>query len=311
MKMKRLFVAIVTLVLAAAGLNAQDYNAAVDTFNSAATASDKAQAISLFRSAMEQFQACEGDEALEMVAQCKEQITRTYLNLAKEQINAASYDDALASLQATIENANEIGLESVATEAASLIPNTYSRKGATLLQAKDYAGAVQAMAQAVALDPQNGQYQLIYGQALVGAGQVDEAITALGAAYELGQAAKAGKLLSSIYTSKGKTLSSNNRTAEAIEALLLAVNYNDAKADAWFSLARCYTKSGNNVEAINAYKKFLELQPNHPQAVEIILTVAQTANSLNDKETAIEYYTKLLGTKYNQEATTKLAELRR
>ena len=71
--MKRFFVAIATLALAASLASAQDFKAAVDAFNAGAQAleSNKTEALAQFRSALAQAQACTEEEAAELVANCK------------------------------------------------------------------------------------------------------------------------------------------------------------------------------------------------------------------------------------------------
>ena len=99
--MKKLFVTLAAFALAAGVVFAQDYNAAVDAFNAGAQAleTNKVEALAQFRTALAQAQACEGEEAAELVAKCKEIIPGTLISIAKEQINEAQYDEALATLE--------------------------------------------------------------------------------------------------------------------------------------------------------------------------------------------------------------------
>ena len=82
--MKRIFAVIAALGLAATVALAQDYNAAVDAFNAGAQAleSNKTEALASFRSALEQAQALEGDEAADLVAKCKEAIPGVLMSIA-------------------------------------------------------------------------------------------------------------------------------------------------------------------------------------------------------------------------------------
>ena len=135
--MKKLFVTLAAFALAAGVMFAQDYNAAVDAFNAGAQAleTNKVEALAQFRTALTQAQACEGEEAAELVAKCKEIIPGTLISIAKEQINEAQYDEALVTLVEANTVATEYGAEAAAKEAGSLIANTYLRKGSTLLKA--------------------------------------------------------------------------------------------------------------------------------------------------------------------------------
>ena len=99
--MKRIFVAIAALGLAATVATAQDFNAAVDAFNAGAQAleTNKTEALAQFRTALTEASACEGEEATDLVAKCKEIIPNTLLSIAKEQINEATYSGTYAERQ--------------------------------------------------------------------------------------------------------------------------------------------------------------------------------------------------------------------
>ena len=156
--MKKVLVVIAAFVAAAAVASAQDYNAGIEAFNAGATAlqTSKTEALGSFRAALTQFEACEEEEAAEMVAKCKEIIPETILSIAKEQINGSEYDNALTTLAEAVAVAKEYGIENTATEAKELIPNVYMRKGSTLIKEKNFADAVAAFKEVVNLDPDNG-----------------------------------------------------------------------------------------------------------------------------------------------------------
>ncbi|MBR1706815.1 MAG: tetratricopeptide repeat protein [Bacteroidales bacterium] len=308
--MKRLFVTFVALGLAAGMAAAQDYNAAIDAFNAGAQAENKTEALEQFRSALAQFEVCEEAEAAEMAGKCKEAIASTLLSIAKEQINNAEYDAAVATLGETVTTANGYGLESVAADASALIPNAWSRKGAALLKAKDFAGAADALKEVVTLTPEDGQSWLLLGQAFVQTSDVDGAIEALTQASALGKEEQAGKLLSNVYLKQGMTLLKGGKAAEAIEALEKSNSYVET-SNATKLIASAYTKLGKTSDAINAYKKYLELAPDAKDAPDVMFTIAATAQKAGDKATAIEYYKKLSSTKYAAQAAQQLTVLQK
>ena len=311
--MKRLFVAIAALALAAGIASAQDYNAAVEAFNMGAQTleSNKAEALSQFKNALAQFEACEEAEAAEMVAKCKEIIPQTILSIAKEQINEAKYDEAVETLKEAASVAEGYGIEDIVTEAKDLIPNAWSRKGAALLKAKDYAAAAAAFKSVVDLTPEDGQSQLLYGQALMQAGDNDAAIAALEAAAANGKAEQANKLISNAFLKNGQALLKANKAAEAIEALEKANSFVE-NANAYKLIASANTKLGKSKAAIDAYKKYLEVSPEAKDAADVMFTIAATAQKAGDKATAIEYYKKLSGNaKYAAQATQQLGALQK
>ena len=311
--MKRLFVSLAALALAAGIASAQDFNAAVETFNMGAQTleTNKAEALTQFKSALAQFEACSEEEAAEMVAQCKQIIPQTILSIAKEQINEAQYDEAIATLKEAATVAGEYGVEDVIADTKELIPNAYSRKGATLLKAKDFAGAAAAFKEVVALDPADGQSQLLYGQALMQAGDNDAAVAAFEAAAANGKEDQANKLLSNLFLKEGMTLVKAGKSADAIEALEKSNSYLES-ANAYKLIASANTKLGKSKAAIEAYKKYLEVDPNAKDAADVMFTIAATAQKAGDKATAIEYYKKLSGNaKYAAQATQQLGALQK
>ena len=307
--MKRIFVAIAALGLAATVATAQDFNAAVDAFNAGAQVleTNKTEALAKFRAALTEASACEGEEATDLVAKCKEIIPNTLLSIAKEQINEATYDEALATLAEAKTVATEYGVSAAIEEAETLVPNTYMRKGSTLLKEKNFDGAALAFGEAVKLTPEDGQANLLLGQALVQGGKTDDAITALTKASELGEE-QAGKLLSTTYLKKGMALGKAGKNADAIEALEKSNSYVE-NANAYKLIASAYTKSGKSAKAIEAYKKYLEITPNAKDAADIQFTIAATAQKAGDKTTAKEYYKKLAGSKYAAQAEAQLKTL--
>ena len=311
--MKRLFVAIAAFALAAGIASAQDYNAAVEAFNMGAQTleSNKAEALNQFKSALAQFEACAEEEAAEMVAQCKKIIPQTMISIAKEQINEANYDEALETLKEAAGVAEGYGNVDLAEEAKELVPTAWSRKGAALLKAKDFAGAAAAFKAVVTLNPEDGQSQLLYGQALMQAGDNDGAVAALEAAAANGKAEQANKLLSNVFLKEGMALVKANKSAEAITALEKANSYVES-ANAYKLIASANTKLGKSKAAIEAYKKYLEVDPNAKDAADVMFTIAATAQKAGDKATAIEYYKKLSGNaKYAAQATQQLGALQK
>ena len=311
--MKRLFSAVAALVFAAGIASAQDFNAAVEAFNMGAQTleSNKVEALAQFKSALAQFEACEEEEAAEKVAECKKIIPTIMLSIAKEQINEAQYDEAVVTLKETVSVAEGYEIEDVVAEAKELIPNAWSRKGAALLKAKDFAGAATAFKEVVTLTPEDGQSQLLYGQALMQAGQTDAAVTALEAAAALGKEDTANKLLSNLFLKKGMSLVKAGKSADAIEILEKSNSYLE-NANAYKLIASANTKLGKSAKAIEAYKKYLEIDPEAKDAADVMFTIAATAQKAGDKATAIEYYKKLSSNgKYAAQAAQQLGALQK
>lgn len=309
--MKRLLVVFVALGFAALA-SAQDFNAAIDVFNAGATAlegGNKVEALAQFRSALTQFEACEGDEAAEMIDKCKDIIPNTLLSIAKEQINEADYDKAIASLAEVQTVAKDFGKDEIVADAAALVPNVYLRKGSTLLKEKDFAGAAAAFKEVVALTPEDGQAFLLLGQAQMQNNDLAAATEALEKAAEFGKADQAKKLLSTAYLKEGQSFLKEKKFADAIAALEKSNSYVES-ANAYKLMASAQTQAGKSKDAIASYKKYLEVSPNAKDAADIMFTIAATAQKAGDKATAKEYYNKLTGdAKYGAQAAAQLKAL--
>ena len=206
--MKKLFAVLTALALAAAVAGAQSLNDAKEAFNNGVQAMDsnKTEALAQFRSALEIAVKCtEEEDAAEFIGTCQTAITGALLSIAKEQINEAAYDEAIATLKETKAAAAEYVQEDVLAEADNLIPNVYMRKGSTQLKNKEFAAAAATFKELVEITPEDGQANLLLGQALMQSGNMDGAIESLTKAHDLGET-NAAKLLSSAYLREGQTL---------------------------------------------------------------------------------------------------------
>jgi len=308
--MKKLFAVLVALGLAAVVASAQSLNEAKEAFNSGVEAmeTNKTEALAKFQNALEIANQCtEEEDAAEFIGTCKTAITGAMVSIAKEQINEAAYDEALATLSQVKATAADFGQDEVIAEADNLIPNVYMRKGSTLLKNKDFAGAADAFKSVVAVKPEDGQAYLLLGQALMQSGAMDEAIEALTKANELGEG-NAAKLLSTAYLKEGQALLKAGKNLDAVAALEKSNSYVES-ANAYKLIASAYTKAGKSAKSIEAYKKYLEVSPNAKDAADIMFTIAATAQKAGDKATAKEYYGKLSGTKYAEQAAAQLKTL--
>ena len=308
--MKKLFVVLAALGFAAAVAGAQNLNDAKEAYNTGVQAmegNNKVEALTQFRSALEIATKCTEEDAAEFVGTCQTAITGALLSIAKEQINEAAYDDALATLQDAKTTAADFGQDEVIAEATSLISNVYMRKGSTLLSNKDFVGAANTFKDLVGMNPEDGKANLLLGQALMQTGDMDGAIEALTKANDLGEA-NAAKLLGTAYLKEGQALLKAGKNLEAVAALEKSNTYAES-ANAYKLIANAYTKAGKNANAINAYKKYLEVSPNAKDAADIMFTIAATAQKAGDKATAKEYYKKLAGTKYAAQAEAQLKTL--
>lgn len=294
---------------------AQDFNAAVDTFNSGIQSESKLERLELVRSALAQFQACEEEDAAAMVEKCKEIIPDVLLSLGKESINDKKYDEALAYLREAIAVAKEYGLandgsDSVEAKALKLIPDALMRKGTTLIKANDFANAVSVLRESLEYDGQNGKTWLFLAQSLIKTGADEEAVEALKSAAEFGQAQKANALLYKEYIKLGDAKKKERgglNDALAYYDLALAIEEN---AQLVLKIANTQLQGGSNSKAIANFKRYLELSPEAENANDVIYTIAATAQKAGDVSTAVQYYNMLKGdAKYGATAAQMISQL--
>ena len=309
--MKKIIIAAAALLMGAV-VYAQDLSMATETYNNGVTTlqeGNNAQALALFKEALTLGEAC-GEEGAELVTNCKNVIPGLILSVAKGQINAGEFDEAIASLTEAAAKAKEYNVEGIAEEALSLVNTANFRKGTALLKAKDMAAAAEVFKKVVEAEPDNANAQLYLGQSLLATGQADEAVEALKTAAGLGKEAQAHKLLGNIFLKKGQAFLKGGKNAEAVEALTEANTYVENPVS-YKLIASAYTKMGKTSSALEAYKKYLELDATAKDAADVKYTIAATAQKAGDKATAREYYKLLLDdAKYGAAAKQQLDVLK-
>ena len=95
--MKRFFLTLTAVVLAAGTMAAQDMAQATETYNNGAMSlqmGDNASALAYFEQALAMGEAC-GEEGTDLVNNCKDIIPQVTLAIAKDMIQADNYDGAV------------------------------------------------------------------------------------------------------------------------------------------------------------------------------------------------------------------------
>ena len=293
--MKKILLTLAAVVLSGAMVFAQDMAQATETAklaNEALGNGDKALALTGFQEALTQALAC-GEEGAELVATCKGVIPNIMLSIAKDCIKGGEYDEALTKLNEVIEKAKEFNADEIVADATVLIPQTLVTKANGLLKDKNFAEAATIYQQALELDPANGNTALRLGQALAGAGKIDDAIAAFKTAAANGQEELANKQISNIYLKKAAAALKAKNYAEAIANAEL-VNEIGENAQAFLIAGQASQQQGKNNDAIKNFEKYLELAPTAKNANAIAFTVAALFQKGGNKAKAAEYYKKVL-----------------
>ena len=293
--MKKILLTLAAVVLSAGMLSAQDMSQATETAkmaNESLVAGNKALALTGFQEALALAAAC-GEEGEELVATCKGAIPNIMLSICKDLIKEGKYDEAVEKLEEVLGKAKEYGAEEVADEATTLVPQTLMAKGGDLLKEKNFDGAAEAYQKALALDPDNGTLALRLGQALSGAGKVEEAVAAFESAAKNGQEEMAGKQISNIYLKKAAAALKAGKYADAVASADKANEYAE-NAQAFLIAGQASQKAGKNNDAIKNFEKYLAAAPTAKNANAIAFTVAALYQKAGNKAKAIEFYKKVL-----------------
>lgn len=291
--MKKIFLLIAAAVMAAGVASAQDINQATESYNNGAMElqnGNNEAALEQFQAALEMGEAL-GEEAVDLVNNCKNIIPQVMLSTAKGQIKDGAFEAAIAQLNATIETANKFENAEIATEAAEFIPQVYMQQGNTALKAKDMATAIAAYSKVVEIEPANGNAWVRLGQANNAAGKTDEAVAAFEQAAANGQEKTANKQLSTIFLKKAQAAVKAGNSQEAIDLCTKSNGYLE-NANAYKIAASASQKLGKNADVIAFYQKYLELSPNAKDAGGVAYTIAALYQQDGNKEKAKEYYQK-------------------
>ena len=297
--MKKLILVLATALLSAGIMSAQDLAQATEMYNNGAnalTTGDKKSALEYFQKAYEMGKAI-GDEAEELVKNCKQAIPTVMLSMAKELSNNKEYDNALERLQAAITVAKDFAVSEVEEEATSLLPQIELMKDMDAandaFNAKDLTGAAALYNKVLEADPSNGPASIRLVQCLANAGKIDEAKAALATAEANGQGENAKKVIGGALL---KVAASDLKEKKFAEALANAVQVNDytENAQAFQVAGQAAQQLKKNADAIKYFEQYLAAAPDAKNANAITFTVGALYQGANNKTKAIENYKKVV-----------------
>lgn len=295
--MKKIILLAVAFVMATVMAGAQDMASATATFNSGAEAlsmGNKADALKYFQEALQQGEAL-GEEAEELVANCKKTIPGVVLSIAKELSNNKDFAGALAKIEEAAKIAKEYGNDEVVEEAAELAPKVSLMKdmdsASKALAAKDFAGAVAGFKAVLAADPSNGGAAIKLLQAVVGSGDMAGAQEAFDLAVANGQEANAKKVYGGALLKDAQASLQAGKTADAIAKAQKAYEVG-GNVQALYLAGMAAQKSNKVDDAIKFFEQYLEAAPSAKNAGQIALTVGALYQGKSNKAKAIEFYKK-------------------
>lgn len=281
--------------MAAGVASAQDINSVTETYNNGAMElemGNKEAALGYFQAALTAAEEL-GEEGLQIAENCKNTIPVLMGSIAKDYIKAEQFDAALEQLNKTIEASELYGNADEAAEAKTLINQTLMAKGNSLINAKDFAAAIEVYNQVMAAEPTNAMAALRLGMAYGATGNTEEAEKAYLVAAENGKEKDAYKQLSNLFVKQAAAVLKSKNYAKAIELALKSNEYLE-NATAMKVAGTAASALQKNAEAISYLEKYLELSPNAKDAAQMKYTIAATAQVMGDNAKAKEYYTAIL-----------------
>ncbi len=309
--MKKIIIAIAAMVMTAGFVSAQDMAQATELYNNGATAismENWTEALDCFQKALEMGNTI-GEEAQELVANCKKAIPGVSLQIAKDLIKAEKYDEAAAKLDAAAKIAQEYENAEVAEEAKELVPKMWLQKGADALKLKDFASAADGFAKSYAIDTTAGKTALYLGQALGQLGKTEEAVEAFQHAAWNGEQETALGQISNLYVKEANTAFKAQKWADAVKAAGKANDFAE-NATAYLIAGQASQKLSKNADAIKNFEIYLELKPNASNAGAITYTVAALYQGAKNNAKALEFYKKIQNdAKFGAQAKQMIAAL--
>ena len=293
--MKKVLLAVATLMLSFGIASAQDMAQATETYNNGATAlsmGDKAGALQYFQSALKMGETI-GEEAKELVTNCKNAIPGIILSIGKEAFNGQKFDEALAKFQEAQKAATDYKVEDVLAECKELIPQVAIQKDLfdanNAYEAKNMKAAIDGFKKVLAADSTNSVASIRIIQSLAAVGMVDEAKEFMPLAELNGQGSNASKVLGISFL---KSAAAALKAKQFDKAIANALDANDyiQNPQTYLIAGQASTKLNKTADAIKYFEKYLEGAPTAKNAGAIALTVGALYQGQKNNAKAIEFY---------------------
>lgn len=311
--MKKFFLSLCVALVATGFAMAQDMASVVESFNAAATALNEKNyesALTQFNTVLEQATAL-GEEGAEVANNCKESIPKILLQLGKAAAEAKDFDAAVDFFNKATDKALDFANnDAVVAEAQKLVPQMLNAKAGALLNAKDYAAAVEVYKAIVEKDEANGAAWFRMGQALAADDKADEAVEAFTKAAENGQEANAKKQLANIYLKKAVACQKEKDMKGMLENAQLSAQNNDS-ANAQKLIGTAALSLKQNQVAAEAFEAYLALNPEASDKAQTIYQIGTAYMGAGNNGKACSYFKQIKSdAKWGEAATYYITTLK-
>jgi cytochrome c-type biogenesis protein CcmH/NrfG len=222
---------------------------------------------SLLKQGIELFTQRKYDEAIAKLLEVVRRDAKSwtaYLYLARSYVAKSSWADAIASGRKALELAPERG-EVIPTLAEALLG-----AGTDALGRRQFSEAATHLGEYVKLEPTDFHGYLQLGRAYLGTNAYADALRAF--VQGLGQTPDPTgrqQLVQGLADGGRQALTSGNPGA-AVDLLQEYVRHDTGNVSAYLDLGKAYWARGNVVNALGAFQRVLELNPNDPEALQFI-----------------------------------------
>lgn len=293
--MKKTILILAAVLLSFGRLGAQDMAQATETYNNGVAAlqiDQKAEALKYFQEAL-QIGKNLGEEAGELIANCKNAIPGVILSIGKDFFNAHRFDEAIAKFQEAGKTAKEYGVADVLAECEALIPQAGIQKDLfaanEAYEAKQMKAAIEGYMKVLAADTANATASIRLIQSLAATGDLEGARQYMPRAEANGQGKNAGKVLGTAFLKRALAGLKAGKYAEAIDNAVSANEF--AENPQTYQIAgQAAMKLNRTADAIGFFQNYLEKAPKAKNAGAIALTVGALYQGQKKNAKAIEYY---------------------
>jgi len=251
-----------------------------------------------------------GEEGDETRALAEIQIPKLHYSMAREEMQAKNYEEAIAKFNLAIQSAEEYNDTKVKESAEKLVPqlhyivgNAYSKNGGFEKAHENYDKAIE-------YDPQYTKAYLGKGLAYREQDDFENMKTILDKVIEVGfntndmkSVETAEKVMQNTYFNAAvKALTAQNME-EAEEALKLTIDYGNQSVDAYYQLAKIYNLKQQYAEAIVKINKAIEYEAGgDEEKAKLYYELATSYVGQGNTDAACEAYKKALYGAYEENA---------
>ena len=187
-----------------------------------------------------------------------------YLYMARSYLGKNDWTAAIASGRKALELAPNT------TDVVTTLAEAFLGAGVDAIKRRQFAEAVGHLTEYVRLRPSDGQGYLQLGRAFLGSGAYADALrTIVQGLTQASDASARGELTRTLLDGGAQALASGNAKA-AVGLLQEYVRHDPGNVSAYLSLGKAYWQDGSVGNALGAFRRVLELNPNNAEALQFL-----------------------------------------